>query len=422
MLIYACGAPKPTMMDKSEFRRSLEAALRNLRDVVRLGSMPLAAVLAPDAPRGRRGWELQAVLLRQLESLQPEQGQADSWPAHRYNLLTLRYVNGLSPDEACARLSVSRRHFYRQLGQALEEFADSLWEGLDEARRGSSVAAAPTTRDEWEQADQLELLRAEAQAAGAGDESCSLNKEVIRVLEVVGPIVQERHLGIHTALSKDLEIGLSPEILKQLLISLLGHFLTSNDVTELTLNAHGTDEGVCLKISWTSALPTDNDSAALRGLEQSGALALARLHGIRVQATSTGPDSGQCTLDLPTSSKQRAILIIDDNEDVCLLLERYLQSAGHRTITAVAGKQALEYARTTSVSAVTLDLMMRGEDGWDLLQSLRSDPATQELPIIVISVLDQEELALMLGATAFIRKPVMRDSLLQTLKAVLAQS
>jgi CheY-like chemotaxis protein len=66
--------------------------------------------------------------------------------------------------------------------------------------------------------------------------------------------------------------------------------------------------------------------------------------------------------------------------------------------------------------------MMNQEDGWDVLQELTHDPLTATVPIVVCSVLDQQELALMLGATAFLKKPVMAEDLLQTLDQLAQQT
>ena len=113
--------------------------------------------------------------------------------------------------------------------------------------------------------------------------------------------------------------------------------------------------------------------------------------------------------------RSRSVLVVDDNEDVCLLFHRYLLSAGYRPREVTSGEEAISFARDHDLYAITLDLMMSNEDGWDVLQTLTHDPKTSGIPIVVCSVLDQEQLALMLGAAAFLKKPVRREQLLQSL-------
>ena len=72
--------------------------------------------------------------------------------------------------------------------------------------------------------------------------------------------------------------------------------------------------------------------------------------------------------------------------------------------------------------AIVLDVMMRDVDGWELLQTLRSRPELAQVPIIVCSVLNEPTLALALGATAYLRKPIAADVLLAALGRALAQS
>jgi CheY-like chemotaxis protein len=109
------------------------------------------------------------------------------------------------------------------------------------------------------------------------------------------------------------------------------------------------------------------------------------------------------------------VLVVDDNEDVLTLFERYLSSGGYQPVLAQTGAEAIAIATAEELYAITLDLMMTGEDGWDVLQALRGHPRASDIPVVVCSVLDHEHLALALGAQAFLKKPIMREPLLQVL-------
>jgi CheY-like chemotaxis protein len=122
-------------------------------------------------------------------------------------------------------------------------------------------------------------------------------------------------------------------------------------------------------------------------------------------------------VQLPTA--ERIVLVVDDNEDVLILIQRFLTPHHYRVFTAQTAQAALELARQTRPHAITLDLMMPDQDGWDLLQALLNQPETYNTPIVVCSVLKQQkELALSLGATAFLKKPITEEGLLAVIESL----
>lgn len=111
----------------------------------------------------------------------------------------------------------------------------------------------------------------------------------------------------------------------------------------------------------------------------------------------------------------KTVLVIDDNDDLLELMRRYLRGNYSKVVTAKTAQQAFERVEDMRPSAMILDLMMPDRDGWDLLQYFLHQPATQSTPIIVCSLLRQKELALSLGAAAFIEKPISEQSLIDIL-------
>ena len=109
------------------------------------------------------------------------------------------------------------------------------------------------------------------------------------------------------------------------------------------------------------------------------------------------------------------VLVIDDNADTLRLLERYLSNSRYRFLGTPDPAQAVDLAEKQSPRIIVLDVMLPGVDGWELLGRLRQHPKTCDIPTIVCTILPQEQLALDLGATEFIRKPVSRQALLSAL-------
>lgn len=87
----------------------------------------------------------------------------------------------------------------------------------------------------------------------------------------------------------------------------------------------------------------------------------------------------------PQSGDQKLIVVVEDNRDINDLLSLILEEEGYRVISVTDGRQALQAAREHSPDLITLDLALPGKDGWALARELQEDPATENIPILVIS-------------------------------------
>jgi len=105
------------------------------------------------------------------------------------------------------------------------------------------------------------------------------------------------------------------------------------------------------------------------------------------------------------------ILIIDDDASVCELMERNLDEEGFRARAAYSGEEGLRMAKQLHPSAIILDVVMPGIDGWGVLAALKSDTRTAQIPIIMVSMLDERERGLQMGADEYMLKPFGRDRL-----------
>ncbi|MCJ2049824.1 response regulator [Methylobacterium sp. J-070] len=100
------------------------------------------------------------------------------------------------------------------------------------------------------------------------------------------------------------------------------------------------------------------------------------------------------------------VLVIDDDQATRDLLARFLTKEGFHVATAPDGKAGLEQARTRRPRAILLDVTMPRMDGWAVLRALRADPDLGDLPVIMVTVLDEQNLAFSLGATDYLQKPI----------------
>jgi DNA-binding response OmpR family regulator len=113
---------------------------------------------------------------------------------------------------------------------------------------------------------------------------------------------------------------------------------------------------------------------------------------------------------------KKLVLTIDDEVEAQEILSTYLKSEGYEVIQAYNAMEAMELARKYLPFAITLDIMMPGKDGWDILHELKNNSHTEGIPVICISILDNREMGLSLGAIEYMVKPIEKDQLINELK------
>jgi signal transduction histidine kinase/DNA-binding response OmpR family regulator len=105
------------------------------------------------------------------------------------------------------------------------------------------------------------------------------------------------------------------------------------------------------------------------------------------------------------------ILVVDDDPAAREMISRTLLREGYRVITAADGDEGLRLAAEQRPALITLDVMMPVMDGWSVLSRLKADPELAEIPVVIVSVVDDRSLAFSLGATEYMTKPVDRERL-----------
>jgi len=105
------------------------------------------------------------------------------------------------------------------------------------------------------------------------------------------------------------------------------------------------------------------------------------------------------------------VLVIDDDTDIHEMLRRTLGRHGLTVEAARTGEDGLKMARELHPQAITLDVMMQGMDGWSVLAQLKNDPATADIPVIMLTMVDNKKLGYALGAAEFLTKPIDRERL-----------
>jgi signal transduction histidine kinase/CheY-like chemotaxis protein len=114
----------------------------------------------------------------------------------------------------------------------------------------------------------------------------------------------------------------------------------------------------------------------------------------------------------------KTILVIDDEISVAMLYRRYLEREGYNVVHITTGRDIVNKVKDINPEAITLDIMIPHTDGWEILQQLKADPDTKNIPVIICSILSEKQLGFSLGAADYLVKPIIGDDLIKAIKSL----
>jgi CheY-like chemotaxis protein len=401
-------------LSREEFVGHLRDALNHLHDLERLRKNPLAGASGEANRFDAASW-LRQTIIQAVKALEPDGSEPTQSPAWRaYDLLLCCYVQQLSQKVVALQLGVSDRQLRRERDLALDLLADHLWSQFDPQRalRTDGNSIAPAVR-----VDAPEAM-ANAELSWLQDspleQPTDLGQTLSTVLDRIKPIADRHRVYLRAAQEPDFpSLAIHPVAAQQTLLSLLGVAIhrapggrVSLSTRVLRWEVEVTVRGESLSAPAQSIL--SDDAARLDMAHR-----LVSMSGGRLAHAIDGP-LFCARVSLPTFD-QLPVLVIDDNTDTLKLFQRYMSGSRYRFLGTKHPEEGSHLAETCSPQVILLDVMMPQMDGWSVLAQLRKHPQTARVPIIVCTVLAEEELALSLGASHFLRKPVTRQQFLAIL-------
>ena len=303
--------------------------------------------------------------------------------------------------------------------------------------------------------DVLDLSKIEAGRVEVRPVAFDVEPLVDLCLRTVEPLVKSEQVRLVKAVDADLpRLHTDEDKVKQILLNLLSNAVKFTDEGTITVTVARRGHDVTLAVADAGiGIPADKldlifeefrqvDSGSTRkhggtGLGLSISRRFARLLGGDLTVASTPGVGSVFTLRLPLRYEAgppvaragapapdgphprpeggRLILAIDDDPDAIYLLQENLAEAGYRVVGALGADEGLRKARELLPFAITLDITMPQRNGWEVLHDLKADPATRDIPVIVVSIVDSKELGYRLGAADYLLKPFDREAIVGTL-------
>jgi PAS domain S-box-containing protein len=302
--------------------------------------------------------------------------------------------------------------------------------------------------------DILDLSKIEAGQLEIRCEDFQVKDALPEVLSTIRPLAMAKNIQVHHDLADSYSIYADRVRFKQILYNLLSNAVKfTPEGGRVFVNCAGQNELICISVADTGIgiraedqevifeefRQIDGDGAhegtglglaiTKRLVEQQGGnIWLESEVGKGTRFSFTLPAAASQThlesdmrprMQTPASccsSKMPLVLIVDDEVPAREILASYLEPEGFRVEIACSAAEAIAKARELQPDAITLDILMPNSNGFEALLSLKSAPDTANIPIIVVSILDQQKMGFALGAADYLIKPVDKGLLLQTIR------
>ena len=355
----------------------------------------------------------------------------------------------------------SMSHELRTPLSAVIGFADLLLEGIDgdlNAEQREDIGQIHSSGNSL-----LELINEILDLAKIEAGKMTLDLGEVKLAEVVSAVAATMHplaaakgLRLETEVPADLTVTGDPLRIRQVVTNLLSNAIKFTGRGGVTVRCEDAGEQVRVLVSDSGiGIPPEAQQIVFEEFRQAEAGTTRKYGGtglglaiakklVELQGGAIGlesvvgkgttfwfslpkalPSSGTLrpaasapVLALPAQTRD-LVLVVDERAATRRVIVRRLEKSGFKTVEAGAADGALSLARELHPAAITLDLLMPGVDGWRVLNELKSNPATADIPIVMVRILEGREVALEMGARAFLAKPYRQRDLVDAVKGAI---
>jgi CheY-like chemotaxis protein len=404
------------ILPKDRFIIYLRSALHNLYYPDQLRRSPLTKILVIDQ-RFDGASLLQRILIDAIEKLKPgqeEPPQSHSWRI--YDILVYRYIRQFDRELVANQLGISGRQFRREQRTGLETLAGFLareysLETKIAAMQEDKIGEKTDAPDEFKEPIPDELSRLKDNP----NHGPTMVKQVMKaVLNLSRPLAERFAVHINCSQEENIpDLEIPALALRHILLTLLSVAIPQVSGKRLNIFIASSEKKVMVEI--VPQGPLEQTYEMLENGQKSLSI-VQQLMELFNGTFSLSTESCRYSVRLTFPSIEKIpVLLIDDNPDTILLFQRYASTTRYIVTGVRDADKAAHLAEVHSPKIILLDLMMPGVDGWEVLSQIRQNPLTDAIPIVVVSILPQESLALSMGANAFLQKPISQNDFLNLL-------
>lgn len=397
-------------MERTEFLNAVKDILNHLSDPAYLENHNLINIFyhGEETSLSTRVQALRTTIQESIDILKPPDLTPDNAPEWRcYKILTYRYFQFKDWYLIEEELGLSQRQVHRDLKKGLDALTSILWENYTSQK-------APAGRDGGDQAEGVETYDAELIKEELKNWEISydltnlaqLLEQALQLCKTLGKTEVHDRVDM-SEVDPNLNVMVDQVLTKQGLYKIFSMIGASPEDLAVQLRTRKLND-------FFYEIAFNFNTLKLKTLEYWNIAQL--FFTIQSLRHTIVADEGTTTISviLPVK-KQISCLVIDDVASVHRLIERMLGSYGIQVFGADNYTTAINLIQLAKPDFILLDILMPKMDGWQMIKNIKTDHETRDIPVIICSVLYEPELSRAVNAAAYIRKPINRLELIQTL-------
>jgi DNA-binding response OmpR family regulator/two-component sensor histidine kinase len=307
-----------------------------------------------------------------------------------------------------------------------------------EQREFLTIVAQNTTRLTELINDLLEIERLESGRIEFEFAELDLAEVLQNVARSLRVSIEQKGLEFVTEIASGLTVRGDRERLAQVFLNLLSNAMKYTPAGTVELKAYREGDTAVVAVRDTGIGLSESDQQKLfqkffrsdnpyvrkvggTGLGLSIAKAIVERHNGTITVTSQLGQGSTFTVRLPALArpKRPLVLVIEDEVAIARLIATYIEKMGYRAVMAYSAREGFDQAVRLKPDLITLDVLMPDLDGFALIQQLKQHPATANIPVIFLSIVQDKQQGLRLGASAFLTKPIDERKFYETVRALL---
>jgi CheY-like chemotaxis protein len=400
------------MITYDDLERDLQDLLNHLYDPDLEPGEAMRAALGQEAPSPE---DTRAFVVQAIDGLAPEADVPPRARVHRlHEILHARYVMQLSQEHVAERLAITPRHLRREQRQAVALLARRLWQGYAGAmpELGDADAGLPANldNDTWRSQVKEEMASLHKSVPGA---ITDVGESIGAVIGLLSPLLTQQGKRLTPArITEGVEVAMHPSALRQVLVSCISGIMRHEVTQDISLGVSCREGQAEILVRARPATLADvPDSHVITEILSIG--------GGTIDASAEG-DILSLRIRVPIANDV-TVLVVEDNADLVHFYHRYTEGTRYSIVHLAEGERLFEAMESIMPDIVVLDVMLADVDGWELLAQLHAHGITRHVPVIICSVVREAELAMSLGASVYVSKPIGRSQFIAALDQALAQ-